>query len=437
MTLAELFVRLRGDTSDLDQKINGTQRKLNDLKRSSEGAGQGLGRLNNAFANMATQIAGVNPVLGKATEMIASLGIGSTSVVTGALSGLALLAYAWDQLTKSAREATKAQDDAVKRVAGQVQGHAGGQGALDIGQLSAKLQSLNATRKLLVGDVGTAPGGIGLIKEGELEALDEEIQNVSNLLILAKQWHQESVTGSKDHAAAIHEVIGKYNELRDAAAKVNAEAMKENRDWWRSYIEKTGEAAEATKQLANEVVRLTGLDVGTLTQAAQSSVQDAVRAAGDQAQKITDNANKNAETIANAVLSGAGIVVNALNIGGGGRGSGIGGSLGSVLGTAAGTLAGRHLGATFGSLIAPGIGTIVGGLAGSLIGGLFDHKKAIDNNTAALNRMNSLLNEPTGFKAEYYRDQVSVARKVYRNLTDTARAEASRGGSVGFQLVGS
>jgi hypothetical protein len=144
---------------------------------------------------------------------------------------------------------------------------------------------------------------------------------------------------------------------------------------------------------------------------------------------LIGNEDKNTQIMTNAIGHSAQIIAQsitqALNIGGGGRGSAIGGAAGSALG--------MGFGATISTLGWAGgpIGGIVGGLAGSLIGGLFDsNKKAVNANTQAVreNTMALLLNAPSGFKIEGYRNYASDAVTA-RELARVVSKYATRGGA--------
>lgn len=440
MNIGELFVRVTGDTSDFTNKMGGAQRTLGNFGKSAEEAHGGVGRLNNAMAGMATQIAGINPVMGKATEIIASLGLGSASVVTGALAGLALLAYAWDTLTKSAREAGKAQDDAIKRLAkmAQMKGAGpGGQIALDLGEANAKLLKLQETRSKLIQGFTNDPLGIAPGQEAMLEDLDEQIESTKNLIRLGSQWNKEAIAGAAGHSAAIKEVVGKYNELRDAAEKVNASMMQEKKDWWHNYIEATNEALTLTEQLNNAINAARPDLVDSLKSvltapdtSAAGNVDEAVKAYREGTGKDLEAQARHSQDVQNAIwgaaIQSSQIIVNALNIGGGGRGSSLGGSIGSTIGFGLGFAATSFFG---GGPVGGAIGSLIGNVAGSLFGGLFDHhKKAVDQNTQAVRALtNALLqNAPSGFKIASARYAASDPKSI---MSDFA-AYRTRGGTV-------
>lgn len=144
-------------------------------------------------------------------------------------------------------------------------------------------------------------------------------------------------------------------------------------------------------------------------------------------------------TIANTAAQIASVVGNAvLAVGGSGRGSQIGAAIGGAAGSGIGGLLGASAagaiggltGAAVGSVI-PVVGTIIGSVIGSALGGLFDHhKKAVDNNTRALNALtNAVLNAPTGYKLDQNRYDATQGRRIYDAAAQEAVSRSRRGGA--------
>ncbi|MGB0878678.1 MAG: hypothetical protein ACPGXI_16705 [Mycobacterium sp.] len=75
-------------------------------------AGLGLGRLNDAFVTVARQATGTSPVVGKLADTIGTFAIG-TAYMVPVLAGIAAIGFAWQKITEDAREARKAQDEAI------------------------------------------------------------------------------------------------------------------------------------------------------------------------------------------------------------------------------------------------------------------------------------------------------------------------------------
>lgn len=138
-------------------------------------------------------------------------------------------------------------------------------------------------------------------------------------------------------------------------------------------------------------------------------------------EKARSDAERHAQVITGAIIESAQIIVSALNVGGGGRNSSLGGALGGTAGFAIGFLAG-------GGPVGGAIGSTIGQVLGSAIGGLFDsHKKAVNENTAAMRQLTQalLLNSPSGYK-------VASARFDATDVKDFRRAAtryATRGGA--------
>jgi hypothetical protein len=161
-----------------------------------------------------------------------------------------------------------------------------------------------------------------------------------------------------------------------------------------------------------------------------------IKQAGDL--KALENADKNSENLKNAIWGAAQqsafMIVNALNIGGGGRGSQLGGALGSTGGTIGGMMIGAKIGTIGGApgmAVGAAIGAVIGTIGGSFLGGLFDsNKKAVNANTEATRANTAAMIQfaPSGFKIEPYRYQASDPKQIMQNF----RQYGTRGGAVSF-----
>lgn len=445
MLISELFVRVRGDVSDADRAFKRLDRGIagveGSTKRLNATMGQGAlqtGRLGNQFAGLAGQLTGIHPIIGNVAGVLGNFAVGSALTV-GVLGGLAAIALAYDVLTKSTREATKVQDEAVKSLLKsrhlKIVGGGVGENVL---QARSKLNALLAEGTRLQKELD-ANRGVLVLEAQTLEKIaanQEEIHAVQQAIIHGKQ---ELATGTNAATTSTVKLKDTYMDLRDAAAKVNAEATKANADWWRGYIERTGEALTLTEQLNQAILadRPGLLEVyrDLMTQGTPGAVsmpnvsmpfegltekqKENLRELG----VIKDDANRNAdqtrEAIWGAAIQSANIIAGALNIGGGGRGSGIGGALGGAIGGAA-------LGGKLGAFGGP-IGAVVGAIAGSFIGGLFDHKKAVDTNTAAVRQNTAalMLHAPAGYKTGGIRYDATELKDFRRGL----QRSATRGGA--------
>lgn len=85
---------------------------LKSLEQHAHGAAGGFRHLTHSAAMMASQALAVNGGLGMMVGMLGSMALGA-GVMVAALAGLAALAFAWQQITKDAREAKEASEEAL------------------------------------------------------------------------------------------------------------------------------------------------------------------------------------------------------------------------------------------------------------------------------------------------------------------------------------
>ncbi len=129
------------------------------------------------------------------------------------------------------------------------------------------------------------------------------------------------------------------------------------------------------------------------------------------------------ETLANKLVS---------SIVGGGQGAQFGGNLGNQLGGRLGTGLIDKSSSLLASVVLPVAGGILGTLTGGLLGGLFDHRRHIDENTAAIRQLTaSITNSPAGFKADPYRNSATAVdpNDAVRWFSNAVRDSSARGGS--------
>lgn len=256
--------------------------------------------------------------------------------------------------------------------------------------------------------------------------------------------HKNVARAIEDEIEPIKAISAGYMALREEADRVNKAIIQERTDWWKNYIEKTHDAISLTEKLReihNQTLpsveeTLGGMmfpqipEVSAPTVSLDDSVTKDQRKAleglgihvGD---KLDTNTQKLHDAIWGSATQLANSIVGALNIGGGGKGS----SLGSALGGSAGFAAGFF----FGGPIGGAIGSTLGNIAGSLFGGLFDHKKAVNANTDAVNRNTAalLLNAPAGFRVGSYAYAATATGGAdIEAYATAARRRAARGGTV-------
>lgn len=445
---------MRGDTSDLDRKLTVAERgilRLNSgalkLDNAFKGANLSTGRLGNQFANLASHITGVSPIVGNLATVLGDFAIGG-AVTAGVLAGVAAITVVFDKLTEATREMTKAQNDAIAAIeregALKILGP-GGETVANVAKakdraaaLKTQITSLEA---LIVKDAQDADVlASNAILQKKINDLYVERQSALN-----KVAEGEDIIRDKVAAATpkVQELTFGFNELRKAAEQVNAAVIKEKTDWWKGYIDRTNEALTITEQLNNEInasrpSMVEALKFPAIPEVSMPNFQTPFEGLTD-AQKdqlrqlgvLTDKNDKNANMLHDAIWGSASqlanTVVNALNVGGGGKGSSIGGAVGGSAGFSLGYW-GMHIG-SIGGPIGGAVGALVGNIAGSLIGGLFDHKKAVVELTSATRALTQsmLQGTPIGFKIEPYRYMASDA--VRQRQSEFGRYRA-RGGPV-------
>lgn len=452
MNIADLFVRVRGDTSDFDRKSRGVVKSMGDMGAASLRTEGGLRKVETALASYASRALGANAVTKELSLAMSGMALGG-GVTTGILLGVGGIIAIYSKLTEATRKAAAEQKRLTEALAAQFAPKTGPRSATNK-EFQAALQARADLTKQL--------GVLQTNREDPLVAnsfigrhiVDRQIEDVQKKLIEVNQAISDAYAGSitkletvtATASSGADKVAGKFGALREEAAKVNAEMMKSNKDWWRNYIDKTAEAEEETKRLAQQIAVLTGTDTKSLVPPVD--ITPDVQVAGANAQAVTDAVKEQTRILHDAISSAAttigSIVASAIGIIGNSRGNQIGGGIGAAVGTGIGSYIGQQLttkggayiggalGATVGSIV-PVVGTIVGGLLGSALGGLFGHHdRSVDNNTRALEAntavMSQLLNAPSGFKAESYRFDATHVR----GLSHAVRQFDSRGGAPVF-----
>lgn len=441
MNIAELFVRVRGDVSDVAPKLQLVEGGLRRVGQASGEAHFATGRLERGFAGLAERIAGVNPVVGTLATVLSNFAVGG-AVTLGVMAGTAAIAVAYDKLTESSRKAieagtklaetyehegkilrlgiggkfksdiediTKAMQEQVKwaSVLGKASGFLGGS-ATGLGALAASLGGSHAK-------AGAALGGgllqanideLGALSTAAIDAADKEtarLKKQADELAAARRLEEEQLDKLTKH------ILERANVIGNAASQ-------------RAFVSGAGSGAIAAINTRNDINNL--IPGSELNASIEQTIRgDHIKVMSPEEIKALNesitHADANRQLMIGAIMQSASLVVGALNLGGGGRGSGIGGAIGSLLG------AGLTVGA---GVVTSGLWGIVGGIAGSIFGGLFDsHKKAVNNNTAAVQQLTAamLLNAPSGFKVSRYRFDASDI-KDFRKST---QKYATRGGA--------
>ena len=405
MLLSELFVRVRGDTSDVTSKLAGVQRSMAGLEGASRSGTLHLGKLGNSFEALASRIAGVNPVVGKLAGVLGDFSIGAATTV-GVLAGVAAVAVVYDKLTESSRKAMAAADKLAESYNQLAKIHAfGSKEAADIDTINKGLEQHNKWLGFIIAaraQLGPVGGLLSGFQGGHSDAItagttakaaaeQERVNQIGLQNARDNEAFAARVRAANEKAAAdakkAEEAAQRYREMMLRAYGPDA-PIRGPRSTWVSSPQSMTDDERAALMAANGPGGVGAVDIS-----------DSVKIANDQAKKINDEAERHAQMIHDAIWGSAAqlanSIVSALNIGGGGRGSSLGGAIGSTAGFALGmTLTG-------GSPIGGAIGSTIGNIAGSLFGGLFDHHtKAVNANTAAVNANTAalLLNAPSGYK---------------------------------------
>lgn len=256
MKIAELFVRLTVDPGGFKQEMAGAERSLDSFGAATGRGKLSVGRLGNQFSSLASQIAGVHPVVGNLASVLSNFAVGGL-VTVGVLGGVAAMALAWDHFTKASREAKKVSDDLTKSLLDQAKAQY--QATFWGAQRVAEAAGENLAK--VKGESGRGWRSIiSLAVTGRDDPTD--VQNQANRVqdaagAVTQAWAkvgkivEAANKPLKETPGHIAKVVAKYDELRDAAAKANAEILKDTTDWWKGLIDKTWEAERATRELAD------------------------------------------------------------------------------------------------------------------------------------------------------------------------------------------
>lgn len=367
-------------------------------------------------------------------------------VTVGVLAGVAAVAVAFDKLTASSRKAMDAADKlsaSYNQMAKISALGIGGQQKADIDIINKGLEEHNKWLGFIIAArtrLGSMGGLLGADPGGHSAAIAAGVTGKA----AAEQARVNAIglQDAKDNQAWADRIKAETDKADQAAAKIMAASLAASETYWRGQTEllkrardKVGELQEIARQylLDNPVAKMLNAQImGNLGPADIANVDinagltDEQKKTREKMGILIDDSNKNAmklsDVISSSAIQGASIIVSALNLGGGGKGSGLGGAIGSTAGFAVGFSMGGPVGGAIGSLI--------GNIGGSLFGGLFDsHKKAVNNNTAAIQALTSaLIYAPAGFRAESYRYSASDPKPLDK-FAKYARSTAARGGA--------
>jgi hypothetical protein len=149
LNIAELFVRVRGDTTDVESKMRGVRRSMDDFGRSTAGSTQALeghklslGKVERALAGYVGHALGANSVTEQLSTAFGSFALGG-GVVSGVLLGVGAIVAIYEHVTAAAREAKKEQDALIKSFldAQKIKGFAGGAAGQVVEALNARVKA--------------------------------------------------------------------------------------------------------------------------------------------------------------------------------------------------------------------------------------------------------------------------------------------------------
>lgn len=426
--------------------MRGVERSLQGVETATRGAHLQTGRLGNQFANLAGQIAHVHPIVGNLAGVLSTFAVGSLASA-GILGGIAAIAVLYDKITESSRKAKEQTDKFIASLVSQARAarEATIAGA-EFNQLVAETELQEAKKasgigvRSILGSILTGKPGLA---SADIEAASKRIADaqtgVEQSIIRTTKAYENANKPLKETVNKTAELTFRYDQLREAAARVNAEMAKDTGNFWRGYIEQIKAALTLTQQLEARInaARPSLLDafesiaVIATPNAGMPNISMPFEGLTEKQKEnlkqlgiITEDANRNADNIQQAIWGSASqlanTLVSALNIGGGGKGSNLGGAIGSTAGFALGFAFG-------GGPVGGAIGSLIGNIGGSFLGGLFDNKKATDINTAAIraNTAALLQNAPNVYKVARGRFDATEVKEFRRS---TIRY-ATRGGA--------
>lgn len=464
MALASLVVKIGADLSDLNKGLTEADRDVKKLGQSMSGnltapirtnttaitanataaskAGASWNSLRGPLTSATRSLLELNPAVSQLTSVMGSMAVGAAPMVA-VLAGIAAVSFGWNMLTKDARENKKATDEAIASLTAlrdkQRLGSLSGTSAREaekagtelyfVQERLAELRSRFATQSAVGGGQETAK------QVAELEQRQSELRS----LIRA---HENEVTQVRTEKA--NERIAVAKKETDAQI-AELERLRRAQREYRDYL---GELMDAK-------VTMPGASAPAVDGAAKAAAAASLKsspllanlfASGSTLPGLGGSARPDVSQIVTpltelrqatqtgfaqvAVAIGDTLAQNLAGIFGGGRGAQIGGS---ILGAAGGKFASSAIaaGGVLGSMV-PVLGTIAGTFLGSAVGSLFDHKRSVDANTAAVMRLTeAMYNEPSGFKVNRYRymaDEGVSGADLMRRLNRTADVFEARGG---------
>lgn len=256
---ADAFVKLTGSLKDVDAV--------------GRRAGLGLGRLNDAMVTVVRQTTGLNSISGKLIDTVGTFAIG-TAYMIPVLAGLAALGAAWELVTREAREARKAQEEAATRGLDAARlrdlGPAG-RASEDLARVEARLAELRRERAEIEATPVSTAGLAGAAVGGGLE----------NARIIAAEERQRRLAEIED------EITEKTRSAEEFRLQVFENVSREQQSIDDDRRRSAEELARERERLAREEEQLAKAAAAETERAAQA---EARRAAGiaDVVQSLED-----------------------------------------------------------------------------------------------------------------------------------------------------
>lgn len=460
MNIAELFVRVRADVTDVNRRMRDIEGALGGVDRASKSAGLQTGRLGNQFANLAGRIAHVHPVVGNLAGVLGNFAIGA-GLTVGVLAGVAAVAVAYDKLTAASRKAMEAGDKLIESYVRQARISAlgiAGQQKADIEDINKGLEQHNKWLGFIIaariqlgslgGIFGKDPGGHAKQLSAGAAALGEATKQQAKIVAEEAEKAAKKAQDAADKMAAamrkaqqdflagISSGIAVFDNLASHGTSSSAVNAKLIEDYGKlaSQIREMGNASgpavaellrlrdalAANLVVAREIARvnstgtvgplvgktLPGVSITpsgaipTQPMPKVGSPSDPIVEVGDQVQlqlqKDAEQAAQNAQMIASAIGHSAHIIGQAVVSALNIGGGGKGAALGGALGGTAGAVGGMILGAPGGAL-GIAIGSAIGSTVGTLIGSALGG--LFGSNTKATNANTAATRENTAVMA--------------------------------------
>jgi hypothetical protein len=212
------------------EQLDPFQKKLAGV---DEAAGHGrlsIGRLGNAVADLGAHLTGVHPILGKVVEVVGMFAVGH-ALTLGVITGITLIALAWDKYSEKVRKATEEQNKLVASSMEALRTRAlgpGGEFANIATAAQGRISDLQTERAEATSIMGR--NIVPSEQRERLRAIDSEISQLQLLtrdsmrnldLAKAKQF-AESITTPFDYAVARGEsILGFYNEAIASQRQLN------------------------------------------------------------------------------------------------------------------------------------------------------------------------------------------------------------------------